>query len=352
MIASEARWTVSPRRPSTTELSLLLVNFTAVPILVAPTWSDTRSDNLNGTRRLLPRQAQNPIPRGAAGCPLRVAAKILAPVLTTEGLAWCDGHQTYCDVRYTEGKPCMTILITGGSKGIGRGVAERFARDGEHVIINYASDYDAAQSTGRAILDAGGQATLIQADLGSTAGIDQLVSRVRESTETLDQVVHAAVYPYSTSALDAAIPEFNRALQVSGVALLELCQKLLPLFKRGSSIFYMSSRGSKLAVPNYVALGGPKALGEALVRYLAVDLAPHGVRVNTIACSVVLTDAIREIRPNADEYAAEMASKNPTGRNVTPEDIAAVIHHMSRPDMEMVTGRELFVDGGIYITTQ
>lgn len=246
----------------------------------------------------------------------------------------------------------MTILITGGSKGIGRGIAERFAADGAHVLINYAGDDAAAAAATTAVEAKGGKATLVKADLSGPEGVATLAEEVRNSTERLDQVVHGAVRPYSTSSMEADLVEFERALWVGGTGFLALVQQLRPLLGEGSSIYYMSSRGSKLAVPNYVALGVPKATGEALVRYLAADLAPHGIRVNTVSCSTVMTDAIRAVRPNADEYASTMAARNPSGRNVTPADVGSLVHHLSSPDMEMVTGREFFVDGGIYITTQ
>ena len=246
----------------------------------------------------------------------------------------------------------MTILVTGGSKGIGRGIAERFAADGAHVLINYAGDDVAADAAAAAVEERGGKATLIKADLSGPDGVATLAEAVRAATDRLDQLVHGAVRPYATSPMEADLAEFERALWVSGTGLLALVQALRPLLGRGSSISYMSSRGSKLAVPHYVALGVPKAMGEALVRYLAVDLAPHGIRVNTVSCSTVLTDAIRAIRPNAEEYGEKMAALNPTGRNVTPEDVGALVHHLASPDMAMLTGREFFLDGGIYLTTQ
>lgn len=245
----------------------------------------------------------------------------------------------------------MTILITGGSKGIGRGIAERFARDGAHVLISYSSDDTAAEDARQAVDRAGGTATLIKLDLSTPEGVTALGAAVADATDTLDQIVYGAVWPKAASPLEITVQEFAKAAFMNGGSLLATVQELRPFLHRGSSIYQISSRGSKLAVPNYIAIGAPKALGEAIVRYLAVALAPDGIRINTISCSGVLTDAIRAIRPDAEERATRLAAINPSGRNVEPKDVAELIHALSAPAMEMVTGREFFVDGGQYITT-
>jgi len=243
----------------------------------------------------------------------------------------------------------MTILVTGGSKGIGRGIAERFARDGDHVLVAYSSDDRAAEATAESIIDLGGRPTLIKIDLSTPAGVAELGSRVRDTVERLDQLVYGAVWAYAASAMEISAEALTKALFMNGGSLVTMVQELRPVLGRGSSIVQISSRGSKLAVPNYVAIGAPKALGEALVRYLAVELAPEGIRVNTVSCSGVLTDAIRAIRPDAQERHARLAARNPSGRAVEAEDVGELVHALSQPAMQMLTGRELFLDGGLYI---
>lgn len=245
----------------------------------------------------------------------------------------------------------MAILITGGSKGIGRAIATRFAADGAHVLINYHSDEASAEQTASLVQDAGGTATLIKIDVGQSGGVARLVEAASARVDRIDQVVHGAVLPVSSPAMDLDIETFQRALWLNGAVLLPLVQGLRPLLGDGSSVLFISSRGSRLVVPGYVSIGAPKALAEALVRYLAVELAKDGIRVNTIIAAGVLTDAVRAVLPNAEERFAKMAEMNPSGRNLTVEDIAELAHSITRPEHTMLTGQTIELDGGLHLRT-
>ncbi len=243
----------------------------------------------------------------------------------------------------------MSILITGGTKGIGRGIAERFATPGNQVFLNYVSDDAAAAAAAQAITDRGATPILVKGDITHHEGISELIDRVRQDTDSLDQLVHGAVYPYSTSLLKADPDELDRAVALNGTALAHLTQAALPMLRPGSTVFFLSSRGSKVAVPNYGAIGAPKALGEALIRYLAIELAEFRIRAHVVSASLVLTDAVRTLFGDAAEARGkDAAAANPMGRNVDESDVAEVVHFLSTPAAEMLTGREIFLDGGSY----
>jgi enoyl-[acyl-carrier protein] reductase III len=104
-------------------------------------------------------------------------------------------------------------------------------------------------------------------------------------------------------------------------------------------------------VPGYVSIGPAKALAESLMRYLAVELAPHGIRANTIVASGVLTDAVRSVLPNAEERFAKLAELNPSGRNLTVDDIAELVHSITRPEHIMLNGHLIELDGGLHLRT-
>ena len=245
----------------------------------------------------------------------------------------------------------MSLLITGGSKGIGRGIAERFAAPGVDVCINYAHDDAAAEQAKLALEEKGARVHLIKGDVSTPGGVQEVVKAAGTAVDRIDQLVHCAVRPASYPALEIPPEEFEACVRLNGSALLWLVQAALPLLGRGSSVFFLSSRGAKVAVPNYVGIGASKALAEALVRYLAVELAPHGIRVNTVCASALLTDAFRAVIPNPDERFAAAAKANPSGRNLTFEDVANAVYFLASPEAEMITGRELFIDGGLYTKT-
>ncbi|MFN3256509.1 MAG: SDR family oxidoreductase [Ilumatobacter sp.] len=243
----------------------------------------------------------------------------------------------------------MSILITGGTKGIGLGIAERFAGAGVTVFLNYASDDEAAEKAAALIESSGGTPVLLKRDISDAASAAALLEDVAAHTERLDQLVHAAVYPYATSLLNTDPAELDRAVALNGTALVHLTRSALPLLKPGATVFFLSSRGSKVAVPNYGPIGGPKAMGEAFIRYLAIELAEHGVRAHVVSASLVLTDALRTLFGDAaEDRAAAAAAANPMKRNVTESDVAEVVHFLSTPASEMLNGRELFLDGGVY----
>lgn len=243
----------------------------------------------------------------------------------------------------------MSILITGGSRGIGRAIAEEFATDGIDVFINYHADDEAAQETAVAVESAGGTAHLVKGSVATPEGALAVLDEVASRVDRLDQLVHAAVDPLSGAALEIDADRFTDAVKLNGLGLLYLTQAASPLLGQGSTVFFLSSRGSNVVVPNYSAIGTSKALGEALVRYLGKELAPRGIRVNTVSAGPLDTTAIRAVIPNADERLAAAAAANPSGRGLEFGDVTAAVRWLSSDGASMVQGQIVFVDGGLYL---
>ncbi len=138
---------------------------------------------------------------------------------------------------------------------------------------------------------------------------------VRDQVDRLDQLVHAAAKAVSGPLLEIEPAELERAIAVNGLALVNLVREALPMMGEGSTVFYVSSRGARFVIPNYGALGTAKALGEHIVRYLAREVAPRGVRVLTVAPGAVDTAAFRAMFPDTwEERLAAAAAANPMGR--------------------------------------
>jgi len=241
----------------------------------------------------------------------------------------------------------MAILITGGTKGIGRAIAEHFSRPGQQVFLNYVGDSASAEQARQVVQARGAECHLIRQDVGTPEGCQALLAEVAKHTGRLDQLVHCAVRVVVADLLDMDPHAFADALNVNGSALLYLTQAALPLLQRGSSIIFLSSRGGRIVLKNYAAIGAGKALAECLMRYLATELAPRGIRINTVAPSIIDTAAVRAVfGSEAGSLVAQAAATNPSGRGVHPEDCCKLIEYLASPAAEMIQGQVVFVNGG------
>jgi enoyl-[acyl-carrier protein] reductase III len=241
----------------------------------------------------------------------------------------------------------MAILVTGGTKGIGLDIALAFAELKTDVFLNYHADDAAAETARRTVEAKGARCHLVKGNVGTPEGSAAIIARVRAATERLDQLVHCAVRIVAKPTLEIAPEELAAAVGVNGLALHYLVQAALSLFRPGSTVFFLTSRGGRMVIPNYVAIGIGKALAESLVRYLAVELAPKGVRINCVAPSVVETEAVRTIfGDKTDGIMRHAASDNPSGRAVTPEDYTSLIRYLASPAASFIQGQVIYVNGG------
>ena len=247
----------------------------------------------------------------------------------------------------------MTIVVTGGIKGIGLAIAEHLARPGRALVLGYVAD-DAAAAAARARLErTGARVSTIRADVGEIEGAAHLM---QHATDLADgdplQIVHSAATIYPTSLLDADLARFTHAIQVNGLALLYLVRAALPALSRGSSVVLISSAGARAPQANYAALGAGKALAESLVRYLVAELAPRGVRINAVAPGLVETTSVATMLGSQDAAARlfeRAARANPSGRLTQDSDYAAVVEFLLSPAAEFVQGQVIHVNGGAYV---
>jgi len=233
------------------------------------------------------------------------------------------------------------VLVTGGTRGIGKAIALRFAsaRAGR-IMLGYLRNDTAAEAAAEEIRAAGADPVLVRGNVASDRVIEEFASH-----GPYDVVVHNAATGVIRAALETEDKHWDWTLAANARALLSLARACAPDMKPGSSFVGLSSLGSIRVLENYILVGTSKAALESVVRYLAVELAPRGIRVNAVSAGVVETEAL-DYFPNREQMLKAAQAGTPAGRMVEPEDVASAVAFLSSPEAEMVRGQTLVVDGG------
>jgi enoyl-[acyl-carrier protein] reductase III len=229
----------------------------------------------------------------------------------------------------------VRALVTGGSGDIGRAVCLRLARDGYDVTLTTFRAVEAAEEVAAKVRAEGREATVLRAHLGRPGAAAALAEQAGEVDLLVSNAASGVLKPVGE--LDERA--FDWSMGVNARPLLTLTTALRP-----RAVVALSSPGSVRVLPAYAAVGASKAALEALVRYLAVELAPD-TRVNAVSAGVVDTRALDHFPDRAGLLRAAL-DRTPAGRLVTPEDVAHAVAWLAAPEAAMVTGQTLVVDGG------
>lgn len=240
-------------------------------------------------------------------------------------------------------------LITGASRGIGAATARKLAHAGCDVIVNYYNSHAEAEALCAEFRSLGRRALAVKASVGIPDSVDEMFAEVKRHFERLDIVVSNAASGVLKPALDMTLKHWRWCLETNAFALNLLAQRAVPMMGESGRIVAISSLGSVRAMPNYAFIGASKAALESLVRSLAQELGPRGIRVNAVSAGVVETDALSYF-PNRDELVASFKARTPAGPVLTPEDVAGAVYLLCQPEAAMINGHTLFVDGGFAIS--
>jgi 3-oxoacyl-[acyl-carrier protein] reductase len=240
-----------------------------------------------------------------------------------------------------------TAVITGAGRGIGARTAQQFARAGAKVAVNYLRNRAAAEEVVRAITNAGGTAIAVQADVRETEPVADMIATVTERFAPPDTLVLNAdvggFRPAPIAELDSAAYE-SRLRDEMQAAFTPVKAVLPGMLDRGQgSILAISSALCRAPVPGFSLLAVSKAALEAFVRSLAVELGPHGIRVNTIEASMVEgenSDAVD------DEWRDELRARIPLRRFGRPDDVAGLATLIASDLAGFVNGAAIPVNGG------
>jgi enoyl-[acyl-carrier protein] reductase III len=239
-------------------------------------------------------------------------------------------------------------LVTGASRGIGRAIALKLGGMGCDVVANYYSSHDEAQSLCAQLQSLGRRALVIQANVASPESVEEMFARLQSTFAQVDILVSNAASGVIRPALEMTLKHWRWCMETNALALNLLAQRAVPIMPAGASIVAMSSLGAHYAFPNYAFVGASKAALEALVRSLAQELGPRGIRVNTVSAGPVDTDALRSF-PDRDQLLATFLQRSPAGVPLTAEAVAGAVYLLCLPEARMISGQTLVVDGGFSI---
>jgi 3-oxoacyl-[acyl-carrier protein] reductase len=244
-----------------------------------------------------------------------------------------------------EGK---VAVITGASRGIGRATAERLARDGASVVVNYSKSAAEALDVAEAITARGGTARAIAADVARQGEVTRLFRETVEGFGGLDILVANAGLALFKPFVEITEEEFTRTHTVNVMGVFFCLQEALRHMRDGGRIVCVSTIGTELNLPGGSAYFATKAAIEQLCRTLAKEVAPRGITVNVVSPGFIetrmLRDAFADMSPSARDQVVAMT---PLGRLGRPRDVAGAIAFLVGAGAEWITRQNIAVDGGI-----
>lgn len=238
-------------------------------------------------------------------------------------------------------------LVTGGTRGIGKAISQRLASEGADIILNYKKDSVTAEETAEELRAMGRKVWVFQADMKDDKAIKAMCRQIKSEVGSLDILVHNAAFGTMGSILRMGLYSWRAAMDINVTALLVLVQQLADLLAEGGGhVVGLSSIGADMTFSEYANIGVSKAAMEALVRYIAFELAPMGIHCNGVSAGPVETRALDWFKfPHAVHRYAE--TKSPLSRIGKPDDLSGIVSFLCTPDADWVVGQILRADGGI-----
>jgi enoyl-[acyl-carrier protein] reductase III len=237
------------------------------------------------------------------------------------------------------------VLVTGGGRGIGRAIALRFAQAGARVFVSFFVNREAAEKTAHDVELAGGTAHVVQADLKEPAEIRRLFAEIAEVAGRLDVLVNNAASGVLRDAMTLTAKHWDWVMATNARPFLLGAQEAAKLMGVGGRVISLTSLGSQRVIPGYAAVGISKAAAEAVTRYLAVELAPRGITVNTVCAGAVETDIWRAI-PDGERLLEAARARTPAGALVTADAVAEVVFFLASAAAQPIQGQIIVADGG------
>ena len=240
-----------------------------------------------------------------------------------------------------------TALVTGASKGVGRGIALELARQGARVAVNYSKDAAGAEETVAAIAASGGVAFAVAGDVSKAEDAERMIGSAAARFGRLDILVNNAGVQTWKPLLELTESEWDRVIgtNLKGAFLCTQRAALCMKDTGGGSIINIGSGSNKWPFPNLVDYSASKGGLENFTKVAAVELGKYKIRVNCVAPGAI---EIERTKQEAGDYAATWSRLTPLGRIGRPSDVGTVVAFLASDKAEFVTGQTIWVDGGLF----
>ena len=243
-------------------------------------------------------------------------------------------------------EPAKNALVTGASKGVGRGIALGLAKAGWNVGVNYFQDRLGAEQTAEAVQEAGSDSWLLGADVGYSDQVDSMFSEFIDSAGRLDLLVNNAGVQTWESILKLKEEDWDRTIRTNLKGMFLCTQQAARLMKHsGGRIVNIGSGANKAPFPMLSDYCTSKGGIETFTTVAAVELGQYGITVNCVAPGTI---EIERTKLEDPDYAGEWGSRTPIGRIGRVEDVAGAVLFFASDEASFVTGETLYVDGGLW----
>ena len=239
-------------------------------------------------------------------------------------------------------------VITGASRGIGAATASVLAERGFRVVVNYRSSVEEAEQVVRAATDAGGEAVAIRADVTQADEVAEMIGETEQQWGRVDVLVHNALIPFDvTSFADLSWQQLGGKVDRELRAAYLITKAVTPgMISRGyGRLVFLSTGLSRRPREGMIALGTAKAALDQFVRYIALELAPHGITANLVAPATV--DETKVTEQLTPDQVRHLGATNPMGRLVRPDEVARTVAFLASEESGFTTGHYLPVNGGL-----